>query len=138
MDSRAGRRGGHRSSKFHQALIWELYAFAEAELDLSVRHPDGATEREHWEALERQTGITHEKLSCQCPPAVQYLWEYHGRLNLRRTADERGRPNAITNAELQAWARLNGVPLSPFEVEVLDGLEAIFLRHHRATKKAQA
>lgn len=93
--------------------------------------PDGATAREHYETLER-SGIEPAQLNVECPAGMWYLWEYFCRLELRRAESTQ----AITCLELESWARLNGLKLSVMEVDILDGLEALYLTHHR--RKAAA
>lgn len=41
-------------------------------------------------------------------------------------------PDAVSNAEVLAWARLHRVRLTTFEMEALDELERIYLAHHAA------
>lgn len=91
---------------------------------------DGATVREHLESVQRQTGVLHEALQGETPEGLLYLWEWFGRMNMRRPSMD-GMPGPITNTEMKAWAELHGVRLSPFEVEVLDGLDSLFLAHCR-------
>ncbi len=103
--------------------------FAEAEFKLGVVQPDGATLREHYENLLRQKGVTHELLEAsECPDSLFYIWEYFLTMNIRRTGNGYG-PNPLTPPEVEAWARLHGVRLTPFEAEALDGLETRFLKH---------
>lgn len=64
-----------------------------------------------------------------CPPEAWYLWEYFLRMSVRRTGNGYG-PNALSSVEVEAWTRLNGVRLAPFESEALEGLEAKFLTHY--------
>lgn len=80
--------------------------------------------------MERQRGIRDPMLdAAACPAGAWYLWEYFLRMSARRTGNGYG-PNALSSAEVEAWARLNGVRLAPFEAEALDGLEARFLSHY--------
>lgn len=87
------------------------------------RAPDGYTEREHLEAVERTTGRRPAALEApELPPGVESLWDAY--LELRAAAGSAGfGPARISHAEMEAWARLHGVQLTPWEVETLFALD---------------
>lgn len=91
---------------------------------------DGATLREHYESIWKQTGSMPAELDTpECPPGLRHIWEYFGRVSLRRSFTSEGVPVPVSNQELSAWQALNGVSLSTFEVEVMDGLERVYISH---------
>lgn len=101
-------------------MTGELLAFAEHEIELSARQPDGATLREHLEKHGRDTGETPDELiPVPCPESMLYLWGYFVSMSARRGDDP------INNQEIQAWAQLRGIVFAPFEVEALERLEAL-------------
>lgn len=87
------------------------------------RAPDGYTEREHLEAVERSTGRRPVALDApEFPPGVEPLWGAY--LELRAAAGSAGfGPARISHVEMEAWARLHGVQLSPWEVETLFAID---------------
>jgi hypothetical protein len=103
---------------------------------LGERQPDGATLREHYENAQRQTGQVPGALADvpACPEELHYLWEYFVNISARRTSND----DAVSNAEVLAWALLHHVQLTAFEVEVLDGLERVFLVHYAARAAERA
>ena len=61
-----------------------------------------------------------------CPESLTYLWNWWAGLAARRGGGFGPRP--ISWQDLEAWARLTGIALSPFELEVLSDLEQAYLR----------
>lgn len=126
MDQGAGGCRCDGSGKFYTALNDELLAYAEKQFQLGERQPDGATLREHYQSLERQSGYTHELLEEPDCLMLEYVWGYFLSLDKRRKGVE-----AITNLELFMWAQLHGVELTPIEVDLLDELESMRLAHQK-------
>lgn len=106
----------------------ELIVFVKNEFELDQPQSDGQSLRTHLQSVERQTGITPEQLSpVEVGDELAYIWKYFISMNRRRTSSGFG-PNPISSLELIAWANNHGIPLNPFEVEVLDSIELEFLK----------
>jgi hypothetical protein len=69
-----------------------------------------------------------------CPEEVKYLWEYFKRMNKRRTTNGYS-VNPITDEGVEAWARRRGIVFTPFENDMLDALEAVYLSIKNKAKK---
>lgn len=64
-----------------------------------------------------------------CPPlpeALAYLWRIYRRLRRRKSGAGFG-PAAIEWLDLDAFTRLTGMPLAPWEIEVIEELDDLFL-----------
>lgn len=86
---------------------------------MEKRQPDGATLRQHLEAVRRATGREPQELDVPAlPPQAAHLWDIYAQLAAARGSNGFG-PNPIGWAELEAWQRLNGFDLSPWEAETL-------------------
>ena len=97
------------------------------EIALSARQKDGATLREHLKSLERQSGNTPEQLrEIPCEESAKYLWWYFLSMNARRGTNGFS-ANPITNAEVLAWSARKGIKLEPFENDILDSIETLFM-----------
>lgn len=59
------------------------------------------------------------------PPELAYLWRIFGRLSARRGSNGFG-ANPIGWAEIDAFARLTGTRLEPWECETLEMLDDLF------------
>lgn len=57
---------------------------------------------------------------------MRYLWRQFTSLHRARTSNGWG-PNPITWSELDAYCRLTGVQLDPWEVEAIRALDEAFL-----------
>jgi hypothetical protein len=78
---------------------------------------DGASKRDHLLAASKFTGELDPQLAealQQLPSLVRPIWQAFEALCGTR---HDGAPIALT--EIEAWQRLNGVPLTPWEVETL-------------------
>lgn len=90
--------------------------------------PDGCTNRSHLQRVFDQSGILPELLEPEdCDEEVLYLWDYFLNMCKRRTSNGYG-VNPITNSELRAWAELHNIHLAPWEIEVIDSLESMYLK----------
>ena len=90
-------------------------------MKLSVPQGDGAALAVHLQRLRAATGRVDSDLAESLRPlprAVAHLWEAFVQLSATRTpaADGMG---PITCLELEAWARLQGVALTPWEADTL-------------------
>lgn len=61
------------------------------------------------------------------PPAMRSVWWAFLQLHGARPSGGMG-PSAIPPSEILAWQQLNGVELTPFEVDTLLALDAVALR----------
>ena len=57
-------------------------------------------------------------------------------MNSRRTSSGTG-PNPISHADLDAWARVRQISLSPFEITALDKLEALYMSQAHQERAAK-
>jgi hypothetical protein len=81
----------------------------------------------------RKSGRNPEKLAAleaeiagpACPPALAYLWRAFTRLSARRPLGFGVSP--ITWPDLDAFVRLTGFTLAPWEVDVIEDLDALFM-----------
>ena len=119
MDSRAGRPLRRQPGKFYDGLIRAAREFAEHEFRLSN---NGL--REHLEAVWRQTGKRPAQLDGPAlPDCVRHVWGWF--LDLHGSRGEGG----INYAELLAWAQLNELTPTPFEIRLLRELDRAFLAY---------
>jgi hypothetical protein len=86
---------------------------------LGQRQPDGCTLREHLQAAVVATGKPNPVLALALPVCVTGLWQ---------AFCEMARPvgmaaGAIPAVEIEAWQRLSGVTLSPWEVDTLRAMD---------------
>jgi hypothetical protein len=106
-----------------------LIGYAEHTFRLDQRQADGRSLRDHLESLEKQTGTTPQGLIApEIHPAGQHLWGWFQELHVARGSSGFG-PSAISYSEIQAWAALNGMAVSPWEVSVLKRLDGVYLNH---------
>lgn len=117
-------------------LIERLVAFVTHELALDKRDANGCTERENLEAEWRQRGYRDEHMPhglqpVDCPEEVKYLWGYFLNLNRRRTASGFGL-GPIGHADVEAWMRLRGFELMPFEMDAILAIEYAWIAFQQA------
>ena len=69
------------------------------------------------------------------PACLQHIWEWFW--ELRRTAGSGfATPNPITFTEIYNWAKLKGIMIYPFEVEIIKRLDDVFIEYSsERTKK---
>lgn len=105
----------------------EEYAEHEFRLNLPASKSDKATEREHLEIVERQTGQTPKELEGpDPPPLMENVWSAFVDLNMSRQSGMG--PNPITFQEIVAWSKLYNTPLRPWEVTAIKRLDMIFIK----------
>lgn len=81
--------------------------------------------RAHLQQLAANTGRTDTRLSLTCPPGCLSVWSAF--IQLSRTRPQGMEAGGITFAEIEAWQRLTGVALSPWELDTLVELDARLL-----------
>lgn len=88
---------------------------------------DGVTEREHLEAVYKQTGKKPIELELpEFPNQLAYIWSAFFMLNRSRTYSD-GVPSPITYEQILAWKNLTETPFGPKEVEVITRIDRIYL-----------
>lgn len=96
---------------------------------------DGATVREHLQALERQSGFTPDQLKgAEFPEFFRSVWSYFLELCSARTSNGFG-ANPITFLDIKTWAELTQTPISPNEVRIIKQLDSIYLTHQAKKSK---
>jgi hypothetical protein len=114
-----------------------LKAFAEREFILSIPDKDGVTYRQALQTLldrhlrrgdkpERVAELRAELAQPPLPQSLEYLWAAFCRLATRRTSNGYG-PNLITYPEIDAFQRVTSIRLDPWEVEIIEMLDRMFI-----------
>lgn len=106
-----------------------MLRFAEIQFALSAVQ-DGATIRQHLEAVARQTGEIPQELQqmkeTPCPDALAHVWLMFLDLHRARSSNGFG-ANAISYTELAAWSAMNAVNVSPYEIGALRELDGMWM-----------
>jgi len=120
LGHQADQQFRRRSAKFYQELIEGFAAYAADQFELAAKQSDGATLREHLEAIERNTGRPPKRLlgALELPDGVGPLWADFMHLHSRRGSSGFGSAR-ITDHDIEAWQRLHSVTLSGWELEAL-------------------
>lgn len=102
--------------------------WAEHQFKLNKPTESGATEREHLEQVERQTGRKIEALEppTEFPVLISHVWSAFCILSNSRSAGFSG-PNPITYEQIKAWKELTETPLASWEVEAIKRLDVVYL-----------
>ena len=96
---------------------------------------DGVPLRKHLESAWRQTGRMPEQLrSAECPVEVAYLWHWFLHLSRRRSNNGYGE-NRISDADVVAWAQLHKIYLMPFEIDAIEAMDDVYMRHQQSKVK---
>lgn len=108
--------------------------------------PDSGTQREHLLQACKQTGKTPEELGIVLPEAEvvdvpeggEFLWESFWELSYSR-GNNGFAENPLSWLEIQAWAGLNGLELTPFQAAALRSMDHTYLatRADLAAKNAK-
>ncbi|MCB9902358.1 MAG: hypothetical protein H6826_13530, partial [Planctomycetes bacterium] len=109
--------------------IAELVEWAGEQFALDYPDPvTGVSLRRQLEQVERTTGQRPPQLATDRPPPIGFgpLWDSFLELNRGRI----GEP--LSWAELDAYARLQGVRFTRVELQALRALDTAFLRHYAA------
>lgn len=70
------------------------------------------------------------------PEGADYLWRAFQRLSGRRTNNGFGQ-NPLTWQEIDAFVRLSGVALAPWEIEVIERLDGLYLAQQAKQAKTK-
>lgn len=90
-------------------------------MQLNARQADGSPLRAHLQAEARATGEPDARLLARPPLGVTALWECFTELAATRPIGMAA--GAIPHTEIEAWQRLHGVRLSPWEVDTLKAMD---------------
>jgi hypothetical protein len=71
------------------------------------------------------------------PPAVAYLWSAFLRLHCRRGSNGFG-ASPLSWSEIDAFCRLSGVRLAPWEVEIVEALDDAYMAEQAKDARARA
>ena len=112
------------------ALRDRLIEYAEAQFELDQREEDGATLRTHLQRLAANTGRVDERLTLECPAGCAAIWVAFAQLGRARPAGFGA--SGIPWSEIEAWQRLMGVNLSPWELSTLVDLDSRVLSKARS------
>ena len=128
--ARQSARGSGERCKFYQGLIDTLSAAAESTYELEKLQDDGLSLRIHLESYWRQTGVRPPQLEIEpIPTEVQHVWGWWLQLQETRSSAFSGHSH-ITYTELDSWARLLDIKVTPFEVQCLMKLDSVFIICH--------
>jgi hypothetical protein len=84
---------------------------------LHKRLPDGGTTLQHLQAAAVATGRVDAALLHQVPRAAAALWDAFCEIASGRQSGMG--PQPVPNTEIEAWQRLSGVQLTPWEVDTI-------------------
>lgn len=89
---------------------------------------DGATLREHYEAVAERTGRTIAELAGlpELPDGCEWLWRDFMALNVARGSNGFS-PARLTWSDIDAYQRVNGIRFSAWEVQTIRRLDSLFL-----------
>ena len=115
---------------FDQIELEQALEYLKQELRLSDTDSNGASQREHLEAVERQTGKTPKELQnlLGLPEALREVWVWYKRLSNRRQSGMGINP--ITFMEMQAFFFLSGITPTPEEVKALEYFDNVSCSHY--------
>ncbi len=106
-------------------------------MQLAHREGDGATLREHLQRLAGNTGRVDPRLRGGVPKAAENVWQLYTALGIQRRSGMGMHP--LTFSDIEAWCRLYGVQLNPWELDTILELDAASLRMAaRAQRQAAA
>lgn len=128
MGADADRRGLGRSQQFFAELKDGFLAFARHQFELSAPQEDGSTLLDHLQASWRRTKQMPQKLAeaPELPGSCAPLWEDF--LSLHESRGTAGLGAArITFVDMDAWQRVTGKTLSPWDVEVIRKTDDMWL-----------
>lgn len=89
---------------------------------------DGATLREHYEALAERSGRTVAEIAglSECPHGCELLWRDFMALSSTRGSNGFS-VLRLSWAEIEAYQRLHGFRFAPWEIEAIRRLDSAFM-----------
>lgn len=99
---------------------------------------DGATVRQHLEAIQRQTGFTPDALAFAppLPEGLEPLWHDFWALHSGRGNSGFG-PAQITFADIDAYQRVTGVRFQPWQLDAIRRADGAYLKHYADQRRAK-
>lgn len=101
-----------------------MIAYARHQFWLAAPTKDGSTIRDHLLAGSKQTG---EELSALAGPPLPeeatYLWQMFLDIADERPPSGGGMPALVPSTAIEAWCRMNGVSLFPWEFRAIRRLD---------------
>lgn len=91
---------------------------------------EGGTLRDHLKAAQRAGAKVKDLEVPPVPPGLSFVLDAFQDLSLTRPF-EQGQPLPLLRREMEAWMRVKGVPLRPFEVELIEVLDRAWLKAMR-------
>lgn len=84
--------------------------------------------REHLANYQKQTGKVHPRMAeaVELPDGLETLWSDFLELHSSRGSNGFG-PSRITFTDIDAWQRVNGVKLRPWQVEAIRRADNAYL-----------
>jgi hypothetical protein len=82
---------------------------------------------------ERIAELEAELAAPPLPSALSYLWTAYSRLAARRGSNGSG-PNFITYTDIDAFARLTGIRLNAWEIEMIEALDRCYIAERYRSK----
>lgn len=106
----------------------QLCDWAEHTFKLDKPTGKGATEREHLEQVQKQTGrnVSGLETDVEFPNVLMHVWSAFVNLSNSRSAGFSG-PNPLTYTEIKTWMELTDTPLKSWEVEAIKRLDAVYI-----------
>ena len=96
--------------------------------ELSQVDQSGVSKKEHLLQVQRSTGKIPSELDFEpLPEYLYYLWEVFISLSSSRQVGMNG-SLSLTFQEISSWSYLNGIELTPKEVEVIKKLDTIYMK----------
>lgn len=130
MGSGPSRRGDGGLPAFFEELTESLSEFAIKKFELS-KVVQGASLSDHLAQVEESTGETPEEL--ELPEVTTYelhLWNKYVSLQRGRGCGING-AEPLSYTEMEAWTRLTGQNLEYWEVELMQRIDAEFIKFSR-------
>ncbi|WP_426076896.1 phage tail assembly chaperone [Janthinobacterium sp. PSPC3-1] len=106
--------------------------YAGHQFERGARAADGHAKGEHLDAARRHP-LYRAPPEAEAPPLpfeLAHVWEWFVQLNRKR---QNGMAvNPIASTEILAWQARHRLAVEPFEHQLLDSLDALFLSHQHA------
>lgn len=104
--------------------------FAESQFTLNEAQSDGATLRQHLEAVRKQTGENprelDELLANRCPDLLEPVWAMFIELNGSRGSNGFS-ISPISYTEMLAWSAMTGQHPTHFEVKAIKAVDVAYI-----------
>lgn len=91
-------------------------------MQLAQRQPDGDTLRGYLQWQASASGKPDPRLLSQPPRGCEFLWQTYCELSAMRPSGMG--LSAIPGTEYEAWQRMHGITLNPWEVDTLMAMDA--------------